>query len=81
MRKGLDQMQKKSSTGLKTLKNSTFFIYFRNSEEIYNYAKYNFHVLEWAIKEIVKEEKEEQEAREKQEKELLETNKSQTVQV
>lgn len=37
------------------------------AENIYNNGKFNFTMLEWAIKEIVKEEKAEQEAKKKKE--------------
>ena len=38
------------------------------AERIYNGGKFNFTMLEWVIKEIVKEERQEEEAREKAEK-------------
>ena len=57
--------QRRSTTGSKISKNSKYINYLRNCEDIYNKGKYNFHVVEWAIKEIVQEEREEQEAKEK----------------
>lgn len=36
-------------------------------EDIYNAGKFNFTVMEWAIKEIIKEEKEEEEMKKKAE--------------
>jgi hypothetical protein len=44
---------------------------FRFAEDVYNGGKYNFSMLEWVIKEIVKEETEE----EKRRKEEADSNK------
>lgn len=38
------------------------------AEQVYNSGKFNFTMLEWAIKEIIKEERAEEEERKKKEK-------------
>lgn len=40
---------------------------FRFAEDVYNAGKYNFTMLEWVIKEIVKEETEEEKKRKEEE--------------
>lgn len=48
-------LQKKSSKDLKRSKQSNIFIKLSFGDRIYNDGKYNFEMLEWAIKEIVEE--------------------------
>jgi len=43
--------------------------YFSFCEDIYNSGKFNFTVMEWAIKEIIKEEREQEELQKKAEME------------
>lgn len=43
--------------------------YFSHSEVIYNAGRYNFEVLEWAVKEIVDEDIKKQEAEKKKKSE------------
>jgi hypothetical protein len=43
---------------------------FRYAEDIYNTGKFNFTMLEWAIKEIVKEEAEEEKNKQEEEARL-----------
>jgi hypothetical protein len=47
----------KRKEGWTILKDSNLLFYFRYCEEYFNNGKYNFSVLEWAVKEIVEEDK------------------------
>lgn len=49
-------------------KDSKIFAYFRICDDLYNSGRFNFQVLEWAIKEIVDEEHEERKRKEAEEK-------------
>jgi hypothetical protein len=44
-----------------------YLIYFSYCEDIYNAGRFNFTVMEWAIKEIIKEEKEQEDMKKKAE--------------
>lgn len=45
-----DKTNKRLREERKTSKDSNIFIKYRKCEQIYNSARYNFNVLEWAIK-------------------------------
>ena len=60
---------KKLKEELTPLKKSNSIVYFSYCEDIYNSGKFNFTVMEWAIKEIIKEEREEEVLKKKAEEE------------
>jgi hypothetical protein len=59
---------------LTPLRKSNFLFKFSYCEDIYNAGKFNFTVMEWAIKEIIKEEKEEEDLKKKAEEEERKAN-------
>ncbi len=64
----------KSRKELIPSRKSNFLFNFSYCEDIYNAGKFNFTVMEWAIKEIIKEEREEEEMKKKAEEEEKRAN-------
>jgi hypothetical protein len=62
-----ESILKRFKKEFKPLRKSNLFNLFSYCEDIYNAGRFNFTVMEWAIKEIIKEEREEEEMKKKAE--------------
>ena len=60
-----ESIPKKFKKELTLLRKGNFRLTFSYCEDIYNAGRFNFTVMEWAIKEIIKEEREEEELKRK----------------